>query len=112
MRTRLTVWFVATLALAGGAFASLAQTPPHDPNLPTVQPEALQELSDHRVQQQIIQQSQTHYPGRCVCQYMTRDSHGKSCKGRHEVIKTKPLPVCYPQQVTPRMISDWRRAQP
>jgi hypothetical protein len=112
MRTLLTVCFVATLALLWAPVFAVAQTPPHDPNLPTVRPEALQQLSDHRIQQQIIQESQERFAGRCVCQYMTRDSHGKSCKARHEIIRTKPLPICYPQQVTPHMISDWRRAHP
>ena len=83
-----------------------------DPNLPSVKTEALQQLTDNRVRQRIMQESQSHYSGRCVCQYQTKDSHGRSCKGRHEVIKTKPQPLCYPGQVTSEMVSDWRQRHP
>jgi hypothetical protein len=87
----------------------VAQPPLHDPNLPTVSPEALRQLSNSRIRQKIIENSQAHYAGRCVCQYMTQDSRRRSCKGRHEVIKTKPLPICYPSQVTPEMVGMWHR---
>jgi hypothetical protein len=80
-----------------------------DPNLPSVKPESLQQLTDNRVRQRIMQESQAHYSGRCVCQYQTKDSHGRSCKERHEVIKTKPQPLCYPSQVTTEMVNDWRQ---
>jgi hypothetical protein len=83
-----------------------------DPNLPNVEPEALQQLTDNRIRQRILQESQSHYSGRCVCQYQTRDSHGRSCKGRHEVIREKPQPLCYPSQVTREMVSDWRQRHP
>jgi hypothetical protein len=86
-----------------------AEPAPHDPNLPTVKPEALQRLSDTRVRQQIMQESQAKYRGRCVCPYQTRDAKGRSCKGRHELVQSKPQPICYPEQVTPAMMSDWRR---
>jgi hypothetical protein len=96
-----------------GFIASLqAQAPLHDPNLPTVKPEALRQLSDSRIRQQIMQDSQDHYGGRCVCPYMTADTRGRSCKARHERIKTKPLPICYPREVTNEMISNWRRQHP
>ncbi len=81
----------------------------HDPTLPSARPEALQQLSDTRVRQQIMQQSQAAYPGRCVCQYQTRDSKGRSCKGRHEVVRTRPQPICYPSQVTRSMIDKWQQ---
>jgi hypothetical protein len=83
-----------------------------DPNLPSVKPEALQQLTDNRVRQRIMQESKSLYSGRCVCQYQTKDSHGRSCKGRHEVIRTKPQPLCYPSQVTSEMVSDWRQRHP
>jgi hypothetical protein len=38
------------------------------------------------VRQRIMQESRSHYDGRCVCQYQTKDSHGRSCKGRHDVM--------------------------
>ena len=89
-----------------------AQAPLLDPNLPSAHPEALQRLSDDRVRQRIMQESQASYSGRCVCQYQTKDSNGHSCKGRHEVIKALPKPVCYPSQVTDEMLSDWRQRHP
>ena len=89
-----------------------AQTPRHDPNLPSVKPEALQQLSDDRIRQRIMRESQAHYPDRCVCPYQTMDSNRRSCKGRHEVIKSHPQPICYPRQVTRAMVNDWRQRHP
>ena len=89
-----------------------AQAPLHDPNLPSVRPEALQRLSDNRIRQAIMRDSQSPYPNQCVCPYQTRDLKGRSCKGRHEVIKTRPQPICYPEQVTDKMVSAWRRKKP
>ena len=43
-----------------------------DPNLPSVKPESLQQLTDNRVRQRIMQESQSHYGGRCVCQDQTK----------------------------------------
>jgi hypothetical protein len=103
------VCFSFAMVLLGIIGSPHAQTPLHDPNLHTASPEALQQLSNERVRQKIIEDSQTRYAGRCVCQYMTQDSRQRSCKGRHEAIKTKPLPICYPNQVTPEMVSTWRR---
>ena len=111
MKTPLVVLLIPMLL---GPFTSSlhAQAPLHDPNLPGVKPEALQQLSDNRIRQHIIRESQNRYSGRCVCQYQTKDSNGHSCKGRHEVISTRPRPVCYPNQVTGKMISDWRKHHP
>jgi hypothetical protein len=78
-----------------------AEAAPHDPNLPTVKPEALQRLSDTRVRQQVMLESQAKYRERCVCPYQTRDAKGRSCKDRHELVQSKPQPICYPEQVTP-----------
>ena len=89
-----------------------AEPAPHDPNLPTVKPEQLQRLSDTRVRQQIMHESQAKYRGRCVCQYQTRDDKGRSCKGRHELVESQPQPICYPAQVTPAMMSEWRLQHP
>jgi hypothetical protein len=77
-----------------------AETPPVDPTLPSVKPEALKALSDNRVRQKIMLESQAHYSGRCVCSYQTKDTYGRLCKGRHEVIKAEPQPICYPAQIT------------
>jgi hypothetical protein len=106
MRMATIALLIATMTL--NAYAA----PLVDPNLPSVKPESLQQLTDNRVRQRIMQESQSHYSGRCVCQYSTKDSHGRSCKGRHEAIKTKPQPLCYPSQVTTEMVSDWRAHHP
>jgi hypothetical protein len=89
-----------------------AQAPLRDPSLPSVPPKALQQLSDNRIRQKIMQQSQARYGSRCVCPYQTKDLHGRSCKGRHEVIKTGPQPICYPRQITSEMVADWRSQFP
>ena len=103
---------VAILLLAPVAGLHAQPPPLHDPSLPSVQPEALQRLSDDRIRQKIIQESQANYRGRCVCAYETHDTRGRSCKGRHEVIKTDPRPVCSPRQVTDEMVNDWRLKHP
>ena len=89
-----------------------AQTPRIDSTLPSVKPEALQVLSDDRARQQIMRESQAPYSGRCVCPYLTKDLQGRLCKGRHEVIKSGPKPLCYPAEVTSQMVSDWRQRRP
>jgi hypothetical protein len=81
-------------------------------DLPSAEPKALQHLSDNRVRQQIMQESQMQFSGRCVCWYQTKDSKKRSCKGSHEVIKTQPAPICYPSQVTSNMMSEWRQHHP
>ena len=103
--------FLLSPAPAASPHAQPAQ-PLRDPTLPSVQPQALQQLSDDRIRQKIMQESQAHYGGRCVCAYETHDARGRSCKGRHEVIKTDPQPVCYPRQVTDEMVNDWRLKHP
>ena len=82
-----------------------AQAPPRDPNLPSVKPQTLQHLSDNRVRQRILQESQVRYGGRCVCPYQTKDLKGHSCRNRHEIVTTR----LFPNQVTRAMVSDWRR---
>ena len=104
---------IAILFIPLASIVSLhAQAQLRDPSLPSVAPKALQQLSDDRIRQKIIQQSQARYGSRCVCSYQTKDLHGRSCKGRHEVIKTDPQPVCYPRQITSEMVTDWRLKHP
>jgi hypothetical protein len=83
----------------------------HDASLPTVAPNALQQLSDTRIRQQIMRQSQLAYRARCVCPYQVKDALGRSCHGRHETVSTGPRPICYPKQVTQKMIDDWKNHQ-
>src|SRR5690242_16384433 len=111
-RTTWPGWLIATALLIALAPAlSRAETALNDPNLPHASPEALKQLSESRIRQRIMQESQTPYRGRCVCPYQTRDAKGHSCKGRHEIVKTLPQPICYPQQVTRAMISKWKQRQ-
>jgi hypothetical protein len=54
---------VAILLLSPAPVASLHAQPAQplrDPTLPNVQPEALQQLSDDRIRQKIMQESQAH----------------------------------------------------
>ena len=81
----------------------------HDPNLPSVKPQALQQLSDTQIRQQIMRESQAKYHGRCVCPYQTVDTNERSCKGRHETVRSHPQPICYPGQVTSAMVREWQR---
>jgi hypothetical protein len=111
MKTLTNVRLIAVLLISLNS-PLYAQAPLLDPNLPSAHPEALQRLSDDRVRQRIMQESQARYSGRCVCQYQTKDSNGRSCKGRHEAIKALPKPVCYPKQVTDEMLGDWRQRHP
>jgi hypothetical protein len=94
------------------ASLSRAQPAPHDPNLPSAKPEALQAMSDNVVRQRILIERQDLYKGRCVCSYTTQDSKGRSCKGRHETVRTEPKPICYPVEVTDGMVSAWRVKHP
>jgi hypothetical protein len=98
--------------LLATAYPAAAQSNMRDPNLPTVKPDALQKLSDNRIRQKIMKESQSPFAGRCVCPYQTRDSEGKSCKGRIEVIKTNPKPICGAASVSDRMVQAWRKAHP
>jgi hypothetical protein len=84
----------------------------HDPALPTVSSKALHELSNDRTRQRIMTASQSHFPGRCVCLYQTTDSVGRSCKGRHETVKSRPQPLCYPSQISQEMVNEWHRLHP
>ena len=79
-----------------------AQAPLHDLNLPGVKPEALHQLSDNRVRQHIIRESQAPFSGRCVCQYQTKDANGHSCKGRHEVVERTPSRSAIPAKLPAR----------
>ena len=68
--------------------------------------------SDDQVKQAIIQQSIAAYnaTGRpCACPYQT-DRAGRTCGRRSAYSRPGGAsPLCYPQDVTPGMVSDWRR---
>ena len=100
----------AALALTASlsTASAWASQPLHDPNLPTVPPQALRQVAENRARQQIITASLAPYADRCVCPYQAVDAAGRSCRGRHEVVVGAPAPVCYPGQVTQAMISQWQ----
>lgn len=103
---------IVALLLLLPATALHAEPMLRDPNLPSVPPAALQRLSDNRVRQQIMTESQAPYAGRCVCAAQAEDSNGRSCKGRYETISTRPRPLCRPGDVSQAMINAWRRQHP
>ena len=63
---------------------------------------------DEQIIQNIISESIANYSGNCPCPY-NRAANGSSC-GRRSAY-SKPggyTPVCYPQDVTPAMISTYK----
>ena len=72
-------------------------------------------MGEAQVKQEIIQQSISDYLATghpCACPYNTA-RNGSSC-GRRSAY-TRPggaAPLCYPKDVTPGMVMDWRAAHP
>jgi hypothetical protein len=70
-----------------------------------------QPQTDDQIRQAIIQQSAAAHNGTghpCACPYQT-DRAGHSC-GRRSAY-SRPggaAPLCYPEDITPGMIADWR----
>src|SRR3954452_8080507 len=79
--------------LSGSIGVVRAEAPLHDPNLPSVSPEALQDLKDTRTRQDIIQDSLSRYPNRCVCPYQTQDLIGALDRARGTGGALARLPV-------------------
>jgi hypothetical protein len=82
--------------------------PQRDPEKPKTESRK-PELTDAQVIQAIIALSLARYSGNCACPYNS-DSAGRSC-GRRSAY-SRPggaTPVCYPADVTPAMINDYRR---
>jgi hypothetical protein len=66
-------------------------------------------ISDEQIKQQIIQQSISSYPGNCPCPYSVA-RNGSSCGRRSAYSKPGGYdPICYPRDVTPGMVQDYRR---
>jgi hypothetical protein len=66
------------------------------------------ELTDDEVKAAIIEESIQVYPGNCPCPYNV-DRAGRRCGGRSAWSKPGgAAPLCYPADVTPEMIRDWR----
>lgn len=82
----------AVVLIAGSATVAIAASP-----------------TDEEVKQQIIQESIASYPGNCPCPY-NRASNGSKCGKRSAWSRAGGYaPICYPEEVTPSMIQDWRR---
>jgi hypothetical protein len=65
--------------------------------------------TDDQVKQLIIQESIASYPGNCPCPY-NRAANGSKCGKRSAWSRAGGYsPLCYPEEVTPNMIQDWRR---
>lgn len=66
-------------------------------------------LSDAEVKQQIIRNSIASYPGNCPCPYSVA-GNGGSCGKRSAYSKPGGYdPICYPSDVTPEMIRQFRK---
>jgi hypothetical protein len=68
-----------------------------------------QAMTDAEIKRAIIQQSLSEYPGNCPCPYNT-DRAGRSCGRRSAYSRAGGYaPLCYPDDVTPEMIEQYRQ---
>lgn len=75
-----------------------------------VEAQRAQRLSEAEVKQQIIQESIDAYPGNCPCPY-NRASNGSRCGRRSAYSRGGGYaPICFEEDVTQKMVQDWRRA--
>jgi hypothetical protein len=66
-------------------------------------------LTDAQVARAIIQESIASYPGPCACPFNT-DRRGHLCGRRSAYSRPGGYsPICYPSQVTPQMIREYRK---
>ena len=66
-------------------------------------------LPDAEIKQQIIRKSIASYPGNCPCPYSVA-GNGSSCGRRSAYSKPGGYdPICYPSDVTPEMIRQFRK---
>lgn len=67
------------------------------------------DLSDAQIKQLIIKESIASYPGTCPCPYNVA-RNGSQCGRRSAYSKPGGYePICYPRDVTQRMIQDFRK---
>lgn len=65
--------------------------------------------SDAQIKQKIIQQSIANYPGNCPCPYNTA-KNGSRCGKRSAYNRAGGYaPICYPEDVTEKMIRDYKK---
>ncbi len=63
---------------------------------------------DQQIIQNIISESISNYSGNCACPY-NKASNSSSCGKRSAYLKAGGyVPICYPQDVTPAMISTYK----
>ena len=66
-------------------------------------------LSNDQIKQQIIQESMASYSGRCPCPYNIA-KNGSQCGGRSAYSRPGGVsPICYPEDISPKMIQEFRR---
>lgn len=66
-------------------------------------------ITDEEIKTRIIQQSINSYPGRCACPYSLM-KNGRKCGAMSAYSKPGGFsPICYPSDVTPKMIDEYRR---
>ena len=67
------------------------------------------DLSDAEIAQQIIRESIASYPGNCPCPYNST-RNGSACGRRSAYSKPGGYsPICYPNDVSPEMIENYRK---
>lgn len=65
-------------------------------------------MTDEQIKQKIIKQSISNYPGSCPCPYHY-DRADRKCGKRSAYSRVGGYePLCYPKDVTPRMIEQYR----
>ncbi len=65
-------------------------------------------LVDEQVKQQIIQESIESYPGNCPCPYNLA-RNGSRCGKRSAWSRAGGYaPICYKEEITDEMVSEWR----
>lgn len=73
-------------------------------------PGGAQALSDAQIVEWLIADSIAAYPGNCPCPY-NRASNGSRCGKRSAWSRSGGYaPLCYPDDVTPAMIAQYRQA--
>lgn len=66
-------------------------------------------LTDEQIKDRIIQESIAQYPGNCPCPYNLA-RNGSQCGKRSAYSKPGGFnPVCYPQDVSPQMVQQYRK---
>lgn len=65
-------------------------------------------MSNEKIKEAIIQNSINAYPGNCPCPFSSA-SNGSRCGGRSAWSRAGGYsPICYPDEVTDKMIKDWK----